>query len=267
MFTVSPVMRNRRVCCSSLAPRALITATRLYCCSDETTTGPLLTGVTGFVVRKLFFTSPKTASVELPSPHCQENIESQTVRSENTARFMTLTNSIWFYDCFEDSGSLERNEPPHRSQVAVRFLLRTPLVGPRYEGPVAPLEHVFDVLKSEDTNCRLWTSGPEINQIATVTSTSLRQIWDVLTWTGIFRNRANMLKLWVCFIWVNNDWPKTRTYTRSCWICWFCCFRCHGYQISHTLKENVPKDAVQERISCQPSDDPVKTPLIFHCLF
>lgn len=156
---------------------------------------------------------------------------------------------------------------PHRSQVAVRFLLRTPLVGPRYEGPVAPLEHVFDVLKSEDTNCRLWTSGPEINQIAAVTSTSLRQIWDVLTWTGTFRNRANVLKLWVCFIWVNNDWPKTRTYTRSCWIWWFCCFRCHGYQISHTLKENVPKDAVQERISCQPSDGPVKTPLIFHCLF
>lgn len=89
MFTVSPVMRKRRVCCSSLAARALITATRLYCCSDETTTGPLRTGVTGFVVRKLFFTSPKTASVELPSPHCQENIEGQTVRSGNTARFMT----------------------------------------------------------------------------------------------------------------------------------------------------------------------------------
>lgn len=63
------------------------------------------------------------------------------------------------------------------------------------------------------------------------------------------------LELWICFIWVNNDWPKTRTYMRSCWIWWFCCFRCHGYQIFHTLKENVPKDAVQERISFQPSDD------------
>ena len=67
----SPVRRNRTVYSLPLAACVLITATRLYCCSEATTTGSSLTGVTLLLVRNLFFTSIRTESGSLPCPHCQ----------------------------------------------------------------------------------------------------------------------------------------------------------------------------------------------------